>query len=77
MKTLIGLTLIITGAIFGCYVGVWLCFIGGIVDVIEAIRATDLIAMDVAVGVAKVMFAGVAGGISAVVFILPGKVLID
>jgi uncharacterized membrane protein len=64
MKTLIGLLLILAGIALGLYVGIWLCFIGGIVDVINAIKTTPVPALQVAVGVAKVIFSGFLGQLS-------------
>lgn len=72
MKSIAGIIMIALGAAFGIYIGVWLCFIGGIVDVIQAIRSETLIAMDVAIGVAKVVFAGVFGWVSALILMVPG-----
>ena len=68
----VGLGLIVLGVIVGLYVGFWVCLIGGIVQVIEAVRAKDLIAFEVAVGVARIFFAGLAGYVSALLFIIPG-----
>lgn len=72
MTKVIGLILIIVGVCIGLYVGLWLCFVGGIVGVIEAIRADVLVSMDVAIGIAKVIFSGFIGFISGGVFIVPG-----
>lgn len=72
MKALIGILMILCGITLGLYVGIWVCFIGGIVDVIASIRAEELIAMDVAIGVAKFIFAGVAGWFSACLLVIPG-----
>lgn len=72
MKFWIGLTLIIVGIVAGLYFGVWWAFIGGIVQVIEQIRAPELSAMVIAVGIAKIVFAGLIGWLSAIVFIIPG-----
>lgn len=77
MRQLIGLFLMICGAATGIYLGIWWAFIGGIVNVIEAVRSEELIAMDVAVGVAKVMFAGLIGTVSAVVLVFPGLALLS
>lgn len=77
MKQIIGFILVIAGVIFGVWAGLWWAFIGGIVDVISAIRAPEFIAMDVAIGVAKVMFAGAIGSISALIAILPGWAMIQ
>jgi len=66
----------IAGVAFGVYAGLWWAFIGGIVDVISAIRAPELVAMDVAIGVAKVMFAGVIGGVCGIIAVFPGYALL-
>jgi hypothetical protein len=72
MKTTIGKVMIIAGAVFGLWAGIGWAFIGGIVDVIAAVRAPDLVAMDVAIGVAKILFAGPIGGVAAIIAIYPG-----
>ena len=75
VKELIGLLLIIIGVIFGLYVGIWVCFVGGIIDIIEQIRATNLEAMSVAWGVAKIVFAGFFGVISGGIIAFVGYVV--
>jgi len=77
MKNVIGMALILAGIVCGLYAGVWWAFIGGIINVIEAVRAEELIASHVAIGVAKVVFAGVIGWASAVCLALPGVVLLQ
>ena len=77
MKETIGIILMIAGIAFGLYVGLWWAFIGGIVDVISAIRATELVAMDVAIGIVKVLFAGLIGGLSGFIAIIPGYFLLN
>lgn len=72
MKSIIGLLLVAAGIVLGLYVGVWLMFIGGIVQIIQAVKAPEIVAMTVAIGVAKIVFAGISGGLSAIVLILPG-----
>ena len=76
MKAIFGIVLMIAGIAFGLYAGIWWAFIGGIVDVIGAIRAPELVAMDVAIGIAKVLFAGAIGGLSGIVAIIPGYALL-
>lgn len=76
MKKVIGVIFILFGFLCGAYLGGWLCFIGGIVQVIEAIRAVTLVPINVALGIAKVIFAGVVFVLTAMCFIIPGfKVL--
>lgn len=72
MNKIIGISMIVAGIIIGLYVGGWVCFIGGIVGIIGAIRATELIAMDVAISVGKIMLSGLAGWASALILIVPG-----
>ena len=67
MRAIIGILLFILAICAGLYVGVWLCFIGGIVQIIEEIRAEELSALSVAIGVARIFFAGLAGWITFVV----------
>lgn len=77
MKTITGLLLIIVGVLLGLYVGVWVSFIGGIVDVIHQIRAPELSTMALAWGIAKIFCAGLFGWLSAFVFIVPGWVMLE
>jgi len=72
MKKLFGIVLVILGVVTSVYIGLFFMFLGGIVQIVEALEAPRLITMTLAVGVARVAFAGVAWGASAVVLILPG-----
>lgn len=75
VKAVIGSLIIIAGILGGAYVGIYLMFIGGIIQLINVIRATVLIPSDVAIGIAKILFCELAGLIP-VVGILVGGVLI-
>lgn len=72
MKTFIGFAMVVAGILLGAYVGVWVCFIGGICDVIEQVRSEHIEALGVAIGVAKVVFSGLVGQVSAIVLVVPG-----
>lgn len=74
---IVGLLMMIAGVLFGVYAGFWWAFIGGIVDVISAVRAPELDAMSIAIGIMKVMFAGLIGFGTAFVCVLPGYALIN
>lgn len=76
MRSVLGFLMIGVGVVCGVYVGVWWAFIGGIVDVIASIRAEELVAMNVAIGIAKSMFAGVIGFGSAVILVIPGVAML-
>lgn len=64
-----GVALFLFGIGFGLYVGVWVCFIGGIVDIINQIQTPPVEALALAIGIAKFLFASmlgvVAGGVPA------------
>ena len=76
MREFFGFTLIVLGLVLGIYVGFWLCFIGGIVQVIEAIKQPEINAMSVALGIGRFFLSGIAGFLSATIGILPGRVLL-
>lgn len=75
MKKVIGIILIVVGVGVGLYAGIWWAFIGGIVDVVTQIRAPELSALSLAVGVAKILFAGVIGWVVGIVAVFPGYYL--
>ena len=77
MQTIIGILLIVGGAILGLYVGIWVCFIGGIIDVIHCVQTEDFVAMTLAIGIAKIVFAGLAGWVSAIIPIFIGHFMLD
>jgi hypothetical protein len=77
MKNVLAILLIIGGVAFGIYFGLWFCFIGGIVQVIEQIRAEHLDAMTVATGLAKVFFATPLGVFAGSIPVLVGMKMID
>ena len=76
MQQIIGLLLIVVGIVAGLYFGLWWAFIGGIIQIIEQIRAEHLEAAVVAIAIAKVLFAGVIGWAAAFVGIIPGMAML-
>lgn len=77
VKKWFGLVLIVIGVIFGLYIGIGVCFIGGIIDIIEQIRATNLEPVRVAWGVAKIVFAGFFGVMSGGIIAFIGYVVME
>lgn len=75
ISAILGSLIIIAGIAGGVYVGVWLMFIGGVVQIINAIKATTLVPIDIAIGIAKIMFCGL-GSLIATVGIMIGSALI-
>ncbi len=75
-RQVMGLVLIAAGICAGLYFGLWWAFIGGIIQVIEQVRAPELEAMIVAIGVAKVLFAGIIGWASGFLCCIPGLAML-
>ena len=76
MRTIIGMLLVLGGVVFGVWAGVWWALIGGIIDVINQVRAEHLDAIAVAIGVAKIMFAGAIGYAAMFLLAVPGWALV-
>ena len=57
MKAFLGLLMILGGVVLGFYVGFWICFIGGIVDIINAFKASEPVAVSIiGWGILKIFF---------------------
>lgn len=63
MGKLIGFIIGICGVIFGLYFGFWVMFVGGLVDIIDAVKAPVTSVSIIGFGVLKMMFASFVGGI--------------
>lgn len=59
MKKIIGILIAIAGIALGIYVGVWLMFIGGIVQIVNSINPLNGLGM--ALGIARIIFCEVGG----------------
>lgn len=75
MRNALGILLMVAGVAFGVYVGVWLCLIGGIVQIIQSVQGT-VDAWGVAIGIARVLCTGLAGTLTAVVAVFPGYAML-
>lgn len=54
MKKVIGILMAIVGIALGIYVGVWLMFVGGIVQIINSINPTN--GLGIALGIVRIVF---------------------
>lgn len=61
MKPLAGFALTVVGILLGLYLGIWVLFIGGIVSVIEAVKANPVDAYRLVWGIVKVILAAPMG----------------
>lgn len=81
MKFALGIIGIIAGVVLGLYVGLWVCFIGGILGLIGAIQVLvttgTILYTVIGISVIKILLASFAGWVSAVILILPSFALIQ
>lgn len=71
MGKVIGILMMVAGVALGLYVGVYLMLVGGILQIVAAVKG-GFIASGIAWGVVKIVFASAAGGLSAACLLLPG-----
>lgn len=62
MKKVIGIIIAILGIALGIYVGIWLMFVGGIVQIINSINPVN--GVGIAMGIARTVFREVGGFIA-------------
>ena len=73
MRQIVGILIILGGIVLGLYVGLWVCFIGGIVQLINEIKSPEaVVAINIAWGIAKIVFAGLFGWLAGLLLIIPG-----
>ena len=58
MGKIIGILLTIVVFMVTFYSGLWVCFVGGIVQVIDSAKATPVHSMGIAIGVLRVVLTG-------------------
>jgi hypothetical protein len=76
MYAIIGLIIIIASAIGAGWLGVWIMFVGGIVDIVNEVKSADTNALTIAIGVAKFVFAAPVGwGVFLVGWFLGNEVI--
>jgi len=78
MRGLIGILFIVGGILLGLWLGLWVCFIGGIVQIVEACKADPVSAFGIAFGVVRILIASLVGWITFLVCAVIGAAcLID
>lgn len=76
MKVIAGLILLVLSVFLGLYVGVWWAFIGGIVQVITSFQQPHIDALMAALGITRVMGAGLFGAITFYGLFIPGLMMV-
>lgn len=75
MKEILGALICLFGLALGLYLGIWVCFIGGIVQVVEAVKATPVQALGIALGLLRVACASFVGWLSGLIVFSVGTAL--
>lgn len=75
-KDILGIALIIFGFILAIYVGLWVMFIGGIVQVIEGVKG-NVQAIDIGIGLARIFCANLVAWIIGGSSFIIGKTLLE
>ena len=75
MRILIGILVIAAGIVLGLYLGLWLCFIGGIVQIVEACKADPVSAFGIAFGIVRILAASFVGWLTVVVVSIIGGII--
>ena len=72
MKNILQVLIIAISIILGLYVGVWLMFAGGIIQIINGINPLNR--LDVAIGICRIVFCEIGGLIPVAGFYLASKI---
>lgn len=83
MKIFMGLVFVAVGLFLGIWLGIFVCFIGGIVQIIQSLPHQALNsyvpvnAYGIACGIARVLVSGVVGWLSGLLFVSLGVGLLS
>lgn len=76
MRLAIGLALILLGIVFAIYVGLWLMFIGGIIQIVETCSSGMWDSNEIAFGILRICLAGFSAWVAGMCLIVPGAVML-
>lgn len=76
VKLITGIGMIVAAIVLGLFVGLYWAFVGGIIDVVQAIKADNLPVGQMAWGVTKILFAPLLGWLSFFSLAAPGYVVL-
>lgn len=70
MRRFLQVLIVTASIILGLYVGIWLMFAGGIIQIVNGINPLN--GIDIAIGICKIVFCEVAGLIPMAGFLIAG-----
>jgi hypothetical protein len=68
--------MILAGIVVGIYIGVWIMFIKGIVQIIEGAKYNPVNAIDIGFGIFRVLCSTVVGWLSTLLLVTPGFMIL-
>jgi len=71
-KIIIGIVLMLAGIALGLYVGAWVMFIGGIIQIVDACQIHPVHALDIGIGALRIVGASIVGVICFFVCFVSG-----
>lgn len=79
---LVGFIMIVLGVVLGLYMGVWICFIGGIIDILEVMQSMakegyTIEAGKVAFAILKICASTLIGWVAAALLLIPGFAMVQ
>lgn len=74
-RVVLGILTLIVAIPTGLYVALWVCLVGGIVEIVEALKATPVNSMGIAVGILRVMLTGISGWLSVFLLLAVAKAI--
>lgn len=77
MRNAIGVLVLVFGVCLSIYLGFWLGFVGGVVQILEAIQTTPIQSLNVAIGLLRIMTSTFVFGITILITFLVGKSIIE
>ncbi len=76
MKKIIGGLLVVIGILLGLYVGGYLMFIKGVIQLVQSITP-EIIPSGIGWGAGKMFLAGIVGTITGYIFAFPGMLMMS
>lgn len=76
MKNVLGIIVCISSIFIGLYLGVWLCFIGGIVQIIESFKMNPINTLGLVIGIVRFLSASIVGWFSLLITFAIGQTIL-
>ena len=76
MRNIIGFSLMVCGIIFGIYIGLWVMFIGGIVEIVNQFQLPVISLSAIAWSILRIILAQFVGWLSAIILFVPGYAML-